>query len=360
MNWIRLILLSDLQIISIKATRDASGHLFPFTFSRRATGDLDVSFKILYSGICHSDFHYIKNEWHNAVYPAIPGYARDVGEIIEVRNKVTKFKVGDKVGVGCMVGSCRSCDNCTDHLENYCPNLILTYEGYYHDGTLTYGGYSDIMVVHEHFAIRIPEGIPLESAAPLLCAGITVYSPLKYYGLDSPGLHLGVVGLGGLGHMAVKFGKALGLKVTVISTSLGKRDEAICRLGADSFLLSSDPAQMKVLPRTLDGITDTISGNHPLPSLISLLKSHGKLVIVGAPEKPYEVPSFSLIQGRKLVGGSMIRGTQEMMDFVVEKGVKADVEVISIYYVNIAMARMLKSDIKYRLVINIANTLKAD
>ncbi|KAL8144188.1 hypothetical protein V2J09_017220 [Rumex salicifolius] len=344
------------------AARDSSGHLSPFTFSRRATGESDVSFKVLYSGICHSDLHYIKNEWHNAVYPAVPGH-EIVGEVTEVGSKVTKFKVGDKVGVGCMVGSCHSCDNCANHLENYCPNMILTYGSHYHDGTLTYGGYSDTMVVHEHFAVRIPEGVPIEAAAPLLCAGITVYSPLKYYGLDRPGLHVGVVGLGGLGHMAVKFAKALGVKVTVISTSLGKKDEVVSRLGADSFLLSSDPSQMKTAVGTMDGIIDTVSATHPLPPLISLLKCHGKLVIVGEPEYPHNLPAFSLIGGRKLIGGSNIGGmkeTQEMMDFAAEKGVKADVEIIPMDYVNTAMERMLKSDVKYRFVIDIANTLKAD
>ncbi|KAI4330203.1 hypothetical protein MLD38_028505 [Melastoma candidum] len=227
------------------AARDTSGHLSPFNFSRRATGETDVAFNITYCGICHSDLHFIKNEWGNASYPAVPGHEL-VGIVTEVGSKVTKYKVGDRVGVGCMVQSCRSCTNCADNLENYCPRLILTYGSSNLDGTMTYGGYSNFMVCDEHFIIRIPDNLPFDGAAPLLCAGITVFSPLKYYGLNKPGMHVGVVGLGGLGHMAVKFAKAMGLKVTVISTSPNKKEEAIERLGADAFLVSRDTEQMKV------------------------------------------------------------------------------------------------------------------
>lgn len=342
------------------AARDPSGHLSPFSFSRRATGELDVTFKVLYCGICHSDLHYIKNEWSNAIYPAVPGH-EIVGEVTEVGSKVHKFKVGDKVGVGCMVGSCHSCYNCNNHLENYCPKMIQTFGSRYYDGTVTHGGYSNHMVVHEHFAVHIPDDLPLDSAAPLLCAGITVYSPLRYYGLDKPGLHVGVVGFGGLGHMAIKFAKAFGVKITVISTSPGKKEEAVSRFGAHSFLLSTDAEQMQAAVGTMDGIIDTVSAAHPLPPLISLLKSHGKLVLVGAPEKPLELPAFPLLQGRKMVAGSTIGGmkeTQEMIDFAAKEGVRADVEVIPMDYVNTAMQRMLKSDVKYRFVIDIGNTLK--
>ncbi|CAH2042515.1 unnamed protein product, partial [Thlaspi arvense] len=218
------------------AARDLSGVLAPFKFSRRATGEKDVTFKVLYCGICHSDLHQVKNEWGISNYPVVPGH-EIVGVVTEVGGKVQKFKVGDKVGVGCLVGSCHSCENCANDLENYCPKGIQTYNGTYHDGTPTYGGYSDIMVCDESFVIRIPENLPLDACAPLLCAGITTYSPLRYFGLDKPGMHVGVVGLGGLGHAAVKFAKAFGVKVTVISTSPNKMKEATERLGADSFLV---------------------------------------------------------------------------------------------------------------------------
>ncbi|CAN4114803.1 unnamed protein product [Withania somnifera] len=282
-----------------------------------------------------------------------------VGIVTEVGSKVQKFKVGDKVGVGCMVGSCRECENCKVDLENYCPRQIPTYNGYNSDGTLTFGGYSDIMVSDEHFVVHWPENLSMD-AAPLLCAGITTYSPLRYFGLDKPGMHIGVVGLGGLGHMAVKFAKAFGTKVTVISTSANKKQEAVERLGADSFLISSDPEQMKAAMNTLDGIIDTVSAVHPLLPLLMLLKSHGKLVLVGGPEKPLELPVFPLLMGRKLVAGSGIGGmkeTQEMLDFAAKHKLTPDVEVVPMDYVNTAMKRLLKSDVKYRFVLDIGNTL---
>ncbi|XP_023894285.2 probable mannitol dehydrogenase [Quercus suber] len=231
----------------------------------------------------------------------------------------------------------------------------------YHDGTTTYGGYSDIMVADEHFVIRIPDNLPLDAGAPLLCAGITVYSPLKFYGLDKPGLHVGVVGLGGLGHVAVKFAKAMGVKITVISTSPNKKTEALEHLGADSFLVSTDQGQIQAALGTLDGIIDTVSAVHPLLPLIGLLKSHGKLIMVGAPEKPLELPIFPILLGRKIVGGSCIGGlkeTQEMIDFAAKHNITADIEVIPIDYVNTAMERLVKADVRYRFVIDIGNTLK--
>ncbi|XVE86890.1 hypothetical protein DITRI_Ditri18aG0071800 [Diplodiscus trichospermus] len=343
------------------AARDTSGVLSPFKFSRRATGEKDVAFKVLYCGICHSDLHKVKNEWGTSVYPLVPGH-EIVGEVTEVGSKVGKFKVGDKVGVGCMVGSCHSCDNCTNNLENYCPKMILTYSAKYYDGTITYGGYSDTMIADEHFVVLIPDNLPLDAAAPLLCAGITVYSPLRFYGLDKPDLHVGVVGLGGLGHMAVKFAKAMGAKVTVISTSPNKKKEALENLGADSFLVSRDQDQLKAANGTLDGITDTVSAQHPLLPLLGLLKANGKLILVGAPAKPLELAAFSLLQGRKVVGGSMIGGmkeTQEMIDFAAKHSIKPEIEVIAMDYVNTAMERLLKADVKYRFVIDIGNTLKA-
>ncbi|KAL1315702.1 hypothetical protein AAHE18_15G003900 [Arachis hypogaea] len=304
------------------AARDSSGVLSPFNFSRR----------------------------HEVV-----------GIVKEVGSKVQKYKVGDKVGVGYFVESCRSCQNCIDNLENYCPKNIVTQGAKNIDGTTTYGGYSDSMVVDELFVIRIPEGLPLDAAAPLLCAGITVYSPLKYYGLDKPGLHVGVVGLGGLGHMAAKFAKAHGAKVTVISTSPNKKDEAIIHLGADSFLVSHDLEQMEGAKESLDGIIDTVSALHSIIPLIGLLKTHGKLVMVGAVSKPLEVPAFPLIMGRKLVAGSLVGGlkeTQEMIDFAAKHNVKPEIEVVPMDYVNIAMERLAKADVKYRFVIDVENTLK--
>ncbi|XAR73512.1 hypothetical protein NMG60_11007500 [Bertholletia excelsa] len=260
-----------------------------------------------------------------------------------------------------MVGACHSCDSCNNDLENYCQKMILTYNAPYYDGTITYGGYSDHIVANERYVVRIPENIPLDACAPLLCAGITTYSPLRYYGLDKPGMSVGVVGLGGLGHVAVKFAKAFGAKVTVISTSPRKKEEAIDRLGADLFLVSTDPDQMQAAMGTLDGIIDTVSALHPIMPLLGLLKNNGKLILVGVPEKPLELPSFSLIMGRKMVGGSGIGGmkeTQEMIDFAAKHNITADIEVIPMDYVNTAMERLAKADVKYRFVIDIGNTLK--
>ncbi|KAJ8528479.1 hypothetical protein K7X08_022171 [Anisodus acutangulus] len=268
-----------------------------------------------------------------------------VGLVTAVGSSVHKFKVGDRVGVGVIVGSCQTCDICEQSLENYCPKVMFTYNSTYHDGTKTYGGYSDMIVVHQ---------------PPLLCAGITVYSPMKYYGMTEPGKHLGVAGLGGLGHIAVKIGKAFGLKVTVISTSPKKEDEAIKKLGADAFILSSDPAKMKAAVNTMDYIIDTIAAVHPLAPLLSLLKMDGKIVIVVLPEKPLELPIFPLVLGRKLVGGSDIGGmkeTQEMLDFCGKHNITAVIELISVDYINMAMERLAKSDVKYRFVIDIANSL---
>ncbi|KAM4128085.1 hypothetical protein ACJW30_02G139300 [Castanea mollissima] len=298
------------------AGRDTSGVLSPFNFSRRATGEKDVTFKVLYCGICHSDLHMVKNEWSMSTYPLIPGH-ETVGVVTEVGSRVQRSKLETR--------------------------LALAAWSYY-DGTTTYGGYSDTMVTDEHFVIRIPDNLPLDAGAPLLCAGITVYRPLRFYGLDKPGMHVGVVGLGGLGHVAVKPAKAMGVKVTVISTSPNKKKEALEHLGADSFLAAQG---------TLDGIIDTVSAQHPLMPPLGLLKTQGKLVMVGAPEKPLELP---------LVGGSCIGGmkeTQEMIDFAAKHNITSDIEVIPIDYVNTAMERLVKADVRYRFVIDIGNTLKS-
>nr|BAN91670.1 cinnamyl alcohol dehydrogenase 1 [Carthamus tinctorius] len=343
------------------ASSDTSGTLSPLTFSRRATGDKDVRFKILYCGICHSDLHFAKNEWGVTIYPVIPGH-EIVGTVTEVGSKVEKFKVGDTVGVGCLVGSCRSCQSCSNDLEQYCPKMIMTYGFPYYDGTITYGGYSDHMVSDEHFVLRWPKNLPLASGAPLLCAGITTYSPLKHYGLDKPGTKVGVVGLGGLGHVAVKMAKAFGAEVTVFSTSPAKKQEALEGLKADHFIVSNDPEQMKAATGTLDGIIDTVSANHAITMYLNLLKTDGKLVLVGIPATPHELPAFPLIMGRKIVGGSNIGGlkeTQEMLDFSAKHGITADIELVPIDYVNTAMERLLKSDVRYRFVIDVANSLKS-
>ncbi|KAF5960677.1 hypothetical protein HYC85_001886 [Camellia sinensis] len=345
------------------AASDPSGLLSPFNFSRRETGDHEVTLKVLYCGICHSDLHVVRNEWGTSKYPLVPGYRHEiVGVVTKVGNKVQKLRVGDKGAVGCFIGSCRSCDHCANNQESYCPKQISTLCSTYYDGTTSYGGFSDIMVCDEHFVLCIPDNLPLDATAPLLCAGITVYSPLKYFELDKPGMHVGVVGLGGLGHLAVKFAKAFGVKVTVISTSPGKKKEAIECLGADSFLVSRDNDQMEAAIGTMDGIIDTVSGFHSLLPLLNLLKSNGKLILVGISEKPLELPAFPLLAGRKMVAGSASGGlkeTQEMIDFAAEHNISSDIEVIPMDYVNTAMERLAKGDVKYRFVIDIGNTLHA-
>ncbi|CAA0812537.1 Cinnamyl alcohol dehydrogenase 8 [Striga hermonthica] len=302
-----------------------------------------------------------KNELGFTQYPMVPGH-EIVGTVTEVGSKVTKFKVGDRVGVGCLVGSCRECSLCEKDLENYCAKQILTYSMPYYDGTITQGGYSDIMVADEHFVVSWPHNLPLDAGAPLLCAGITTYSPLKHFGLDKPGISVGVVGLGGLGHLAVKFAKAFGCRVTVISTSVSKKAEAIEKLGVDEFLVSLDEGQMQGAAGTLDGIIDTVSATHSLFPLVSLLKPDGKLILVGLPQS-LEVPVFPLLIGRRAIIGSATGGlkeTQEMIDFAAKHNILPDVEMIQMDYVNKAMERVLKSDVKYRFVIDIGNSLKQE
>lgn len=278
------------------AVADPQDTLKPWRFNRRDTRPTDVRIQITHAGICHSDIHQARNEWNNALYPMVPGH-EIAGIVVEIGTEVTKFKVGDRVGVGCMVGSCQKCDSCAKAgEEQYCAvKLVATYNDVEADGAPTYGGYSTQVLVHEHFVLSVPDALPLEHTAPLLCAGITTYSPIRKFGLDKPGMRVGVVGLGGLGHLAVKFLAALGVSAVVISTSPAKRDEALGELGAKEFLCSKDDAAMKAAAGTLDGILDTVSAAHPLDALLALLKSDGTLVCLGVPPTPPQLPLFPVI-----------------------------------------------------------------
>ncbi|XP_047328116.1 8-hydroxygeraniol dehydrogenase-like [Impatiens glandulifera] len=343
------------------AAMDSSGILSPFHFTRRINGDHDVTIRILYCGICATDLQMTRNHHGISMYPMVPGH-EIVGIVSQVGNKVTKFKPGHKAAVGCLVSSCLNCHNCHKDLENYCPKPVHTYTLFKSENSKNYGGFSDILVVDERFAIQFPDTLSLSGGAPLLCAGITVYSPMKYYGLYKPEQHLGVVGLGGLGHLAVKFAKAFGMKVTVISTSINKRDEAVNRLGADSFVVSHDIEQMEATKGTLDGIIDTVPAPHDINRLINLLNLDGKLILLTVPdlEKSVELSILPLLHGRKMVGGSVTGGmkeTQEMINFAADHNIVSDVEIVSMKYVNTAMDRLAAGDVRYRFVIDIAATL---
>nr|WRI02173.1 1-,2-vomilenine reductase 2 [Rauvolfia tetraphylla] len=355
------------------AASDASGVLSPFKFQRRATGKHDVQLKVLYCGMCDWDLLVVKNLLGTSKYPIVPGH-EVVGVVTEIGSKVQKFKVGDLVGVSHYVRTCRKCERCQEGLDSYCPNLI-TADGtsfsdgndlYFYDPNDTeskmYGAYSNITVVDEYYVIRWPENFPLASGVPLLCAGVVPYSPMRYYGFDKPGIHIGLVGLGGMGRLTVKFAKAFGAKVTVISTSIDKKKEALEKYGADKFLLSKEPEQLQAAIGTLDGIIDTVPRVHPLRELIKLLKFDGTLVMLGAPPEPYELPISPLLVGRKKVvgsGGASIKETQEMMDFAAKHNIVADVEIIPMDYANTAMERIEKGDFMNRFVIDIGNTLKS-
>ena len=332
------------------------------TFSHprlNTVGPTDVKIKIMYCGICHSDLHTVRCEWGQCAFPLVPGH-EIVGVIEEVGQAVTKFKVGSRGAVGCIVDSCRTCQQCKEHrTEQYCDNQVFTYNAKLKDGSVTQGGYSSHIVVDQDFVLNFPDTLPMDAGAPLLCAGITVYSPMKYYGLDKAGLKFGVVGLGGLGHMAVKFAKAFGMEVTVISSSPSKKEEAISRLGADNFVVSKSEEDMKAAAGSLDGIIDTVSAKHDLSPYLTLLKPSGKYVCVGAPPEPYQVSAVQLLLKRLLIGGSLIGGiaeTQEMLDFCAAHNVVCDIEKIPMSYVNSAYDRLLKADVRYRFVLDL-NTL---
>lgn len=335
------------------ASFDATSPLKPYAFERRELGNKDIFIEIQYCGICHSDIHSVRNEWGGAHYPMVPGH-EIVGTVKKVGADVTKFKVGDIVGVGCMVNSCGTCTSCQNHLEQFClKGMTLTYNSIEADGNITKGGYSNNLVVNEKFVLRVPTNLKLEEVAPLLCAGITTYSPLKHWKI-SKGHKVGIVGLGGLGHMGVKFARALGAHVIVFTTSPHKQADAL-KLGAHEVIISKDEAQMKSQASTFDFILDTVSAPHNVAAYMSLLKVDGTLCMVGASPEPHQIPSTNLIFGRKSLSGSLIGGiaeTQEMLDFCGSHNIACDIEMIPIQKVNEAFERVLKSDVKYRFVID--------
>ncbi|MFC9591039.1 NAD(P)-dependent alcohol dehydrogenase [Streptomyces sp. NPDC056944] len=323
------------------------------TVPRRAVGEHDVLIEIKYAGICHSDIHQATNGWGEGIFPMVPGH-EIAGIVAEAGPGVTKFQVGDRVGVGCFVDSCRECEYCLRGLEQYCVNgMTGTYNALDKNGEPTYGGYSTHIVVDENYTLRIPEGIGLDEAAPLLCAGITLYSPLAHWGAG-PGKKVAIVGLGGLGHMGVKIAHALGAEVTVLSQSLKKQEDGL-KLGADHFHATSDPETFTKLAGTFDLVVSTVSAPLDFDAYLSLVKTDGALVNVGAPEEPVKVGLFSLIGGRKTLAGSMIGGiaeTQEMLDFCAEHGLGAEIELIRADQINEAYERVVKSDVRYRFVID--------
>ncbi|MFJ6634651.1 NAD(P)-dependent alcohol dehydrogenase [Streptomyces sp. NPDC091376] len=325
------------------------------TVPRRAVGDHDVLIDIKYAGICHSDIHQARDGWGEGIFPMVPGH-EIAGIVTEVGPGVTKFAVGDRVGVGCMVDSCRECDNCKAGLQQYCTGgSVLTYNALDKNGEPTYGGYSTHIVVDEEFTVRIPDGLSLDVAAPLLCAGITTYSPLRHWNAG-PGKKVAVVGLGGLGHMAVKLASSMGAEVTVLSQSLRKKDDGL-RLGAENYYATSDEATFEALAGTFDLIINTVSAPLPLDRFLGLLRTDGAMVNVGAPEEPVSLNAFSLILACRTLAGSGIGGipeTQEMLDFCAEHGLGADIELIRADQINEAYERVLRSDVRYRFVIDAA------
>jgi uncharacterized zinc-type alcohol dehydrogenase-like protein len=343
--------------IKAYAATDAKSGLGPWSFERRTPGPHDVDIDIAFCGICHSDLHQVRNEWGNAIYPMVPGH-EIVGTVARVGSGVTKFRVGDRVGVGCLVDACRVCDACKKGLEQYCEGgSVGTYNAVERDGkTPTYGGYSERIVTDEAFVLKVPDGLDLARTAPLLCAGITTYSPLRHWKVGK-GDRIGVVGLGGLGHMAVKIAAAMGAEVTVFSTSPKKRADAVA-LGAHDFVVSSDAAAMTAVRGRFDFVIDTVSAPHDYAPIVESLKRDGNLTLVGAPPAPAQFMGFSLIMKRRSVSGSLIGGiaeTQEMLDFCAQHQVLSDIEVLKIGDVNTAYERMLKGDVKYRFVIDIAS-----
>ncbi|WJR66431.1 NAD(P)-dependent alcohol dehydrogenase [Neorhizobium sp. CSC1952] len=338
------------------AATDASKPLTPFTFERREPNADDVVIDIKFAGICHSDIHTVRNEWKNAVYPIVPGH-EIAGIVSAVGSAVTKFKVGDRVGVGCFVNSCVGCATRDLDNEHYMPGLVQTYNDFEVDGkTRTQGGYSDHIVVKEGYVMSIPDNLPLDAAAPLLCAGITLYSPLRHWNAG-PGKKVAIVGMGGLGHMGVKLGAAMGADITVLSQSLSKKEDGL-KLGAKEYYATSDADTFKKLAGTFDLIICTVSAEIDWNAYLGLLKVDGTMVVVGIPENAIPVHGFSLVPGRKSLSGSMIgsiKETQEMLDFCGKHDIVSEIEKIAIQDVNEAYERVLKSDVRYRFVIDMAS-----
>ncbi len=338
------------------AAEASDAKLAPFTITRRDPGPKEVQIEILYCGVCHSDIHQARNEWQNTMYPVVPGH-EIVGKVTAVGHEVTKFKEGDLAGVGCLVDSCGTCPQCAVGDEQFCENgMVGTYNGVGKDGETTYGGYSKTIVVDENYTLRIPDNLDLKAVAPLLCAGITTYSPLCRNEITH-GDKVAIVGLGGLGHMGVKIAAAMGAEVTVISTSDSKEEDAK-RLGATAFVNSRNEDSMKAAAGTFDFILNTVSAQHDYNEYLGLLKTNGTMVLVGAPPEPTPVSAFSLILGRRSLAGSLIGGiaeTQEMLDFCSKHNITSDIEMIKMDQINEAYERILKSDVKYRFVIDMAS-----
>ena len=339
------------------AAQTKTSPLSRFEFTRRDVGPRDVKIEILYCGVCHTDIHQARDEWGGSIYPMVPGH-EIVGRVRETGREVSRFKAGDLAGVGCMVDSCRECASCRAGEEQYCDRgqIVFTYNSRYPDGTPTYGGYSDQIVVDEAFALAISPKLHLPAVAPLLCAGITTYSPLRHWEVG-PGQRVGVVGLGGLGHMALKFARAFGAHVTQFTTSPGKERDA-ARLGAHEVVVTRDPEALKPLASSFDFLIDTVSAPHDMNLYLSLLKRNGNLVMVGVPPEALSIGAFPLLIKRRALTGSIIGGiaeTQEMLDYCAEKGIVSDIEVIPIQKINEAFQRVLRSDVKYRFVIDMAS-----
>ncbi len=342
--------------IAAYAAQSESDDLAPFSIDRRDPRPNDVAIDIEYCGVCHSDLHTARNDWGGTLYPAVPGH-EIIGRVRAVGSEVSKFKPGQRVGVGCMVDSCQQCSPCKDGLEQYCEKgMTGTYDGRLPDGTHTFGGYSKHIVVREEFVLNIPDALDPAAAAPLLCAGITTYSPLRNWKVK-PGDKVGVVGLGGLGHMAVKLAVAMGAEVTLFTTSPGKVEDAK-RLGASHVVISKDRDQMRTVRGKFDFILNTVAASHKLDPFLLALKLDGVMVLVGAPDQPHPSPSVGILLGkRKSLAGSLIGGiaeTQEMLDFCAEHGIVSDIEMIEMAEINTAYERMLESDVKYRFVIDMA------
>jgi uncharacterized zinc-type alcohol dehydrogenase-like protein len=338
------------------AAMTAGAALQPFAFERRDVGPRDVEIAITHCGVCHSDIHQARDEWGGSIFPMVPGH-EIVGTVTQTGPKVTRFRSGDRAGVGCFVDSCRTCTACREGLEQYCERgMLLTYSARDSAGRITQGGYSSRIVVDEDYVLRIPDSFTPAGAAPLLCAGITTYSPLRHWGVGK--YHrLAVVGLGGLGHMAVKIAKAMGTDVTVLSTSEQKRADAL-RLGASDFALTAQPETFTRLQRRFDFVLDTVSAPHDYNAYVNLLKTDGTMILVGAPGRPMPLEPFPLIMHRRRIAGSVIGGireTQEMLDFCAEHRIESDVEVIPIQQVNAAYERVLKGDVRFRFVIDLAS-----